>query len=906
MSHPKHWLLHLRYSLRSIRLRIRFLVRKEAVDRDLDEELQFHLAQNIQKNLRAGMSLREARRQAHITFGGVDRFKEQVREAMGIRPLEELAQDLRYTLRQLRRAPLFTSVAIATLAIGIGANTGIFSVVNGLLLRERPYRSADELVRVYSAVEGESAYSTSYALDLQDLRTLDDVFQEVGAFRGTASRVMEPNGARMVLVETITANLIPLLGMGMSLGRTFSPEEDDPAGAQPVVILGHTFWLNRFGGDFDVLGQDIRVAGRPYTIVGVTPEEFESFTAQGFRTDLLVPMSLLEAVSGEEGIERTPSIRGALGAKVIARLRPGVTLDQAQVRTDGLALALQERHPDLYEGRSFNLYPARSVALQPDLDAYLKGVAALLMGAVGLVLLLACTNLTSFLLARGVDRKREIALRLALGARRGRLIRQLLTETLVLGLLGSVGGLLLARWSLDLLSAFRPPISLPLNIDYRVDGKVLLFTLGVTILAGLLAGLAPALQSTNPDVAPTLKDGAGEGAKPRIGLRSALVALQMSVSVVLLVTGGLFVRSLQAARKVDPGFDTGEAGLVWVDLAVSGVPQAEWESVAQDLALRARALPGIEAVGASNGLHLSEGSWTATFRIPDLEPPPGQDSHRVLYYSVDHAFLKIMGIPLAEGRGVTELDRAGTQPVVVVSESAARRFWPDGNPLGREIFPADGQQGFRVVGVARDAKVLNLRETSEPLFYFPRSQYQRRGSQLWLIARGAVGESETVSALTRLVRETNPDLVIVQAKTMTDHLALVFFLPRVSAVLLGSFALLALTLATVGLYGVVSHAVSRRTREVGIRMALGADRASVIRMVVRDAMGVVVIGGTVGFLAALAVARLFGQHLIGVGPYDLVTLAGVPFLLLTVATLASLLPARRASSVNPVRALRTE
>lgn len=900
------WLHHLRAQINAIRLRLRFLFDKGAADQEMDEELRFHMEKEFEANLRAGMSPKEARRQAHLTFGGVERFKEQVRDARGVRPLEDLWQDLQYTLRQLRRTPLFTAVAVFTLAIGIGANTGVFSVVNGLLLRDRPYQAPDELVHVYSSVQGQTLYATSYAEDLNDLRTLDDVFLEVGAFAGSASRITEADGARMVLVESVTANLFPLLGMEMRLGRGFYPEEDQLPGGHPLTILGHTLWQRRYGGDEGILGQTIRLGGRPFTIIGVAPENFESFTAQGFRTELFVPMSMAETLEGEREPDRDGSVRGPEGTKIMARLREGVTLEQAQGRVEGLALGLREEHPDLYQDRSFHLHPTQDIALQPDIDAYFMTGAALLMGAVGLVLLLACTNLASFLLARGVDRRKEIALRLALGARRGRLVRQLLTETLTLGLLGAGAGILVARWSMDLIAAATPPMAFPLDINTGLDGTVLLFTVGAAALAGILAGLAPALRSTNPDVAPTLKDGSGTGTKARFSLRSTLVAFQIAVSMVLLVTGGLFVRSMTAAQEVDPGFDTREAALLWVDLGVSGIPRAEWPSVATTLKERAQALPGMEVVALSNGIPLSESTWEANFAIPGVEPPPGEDFHRAFYFAADGDYLEAMGITLVAGRGIEALDRADTEPVVVVSEAAAARYWPDQDPLGREVKAEGWEEPFRVVGVARDMRVANLSESPQPLFYFPWAQFQRRAGQLWLVARGSASATETVGALGRLARELNPDMVVVQAKTLEDQMALTLFLPRVGAILLGFFGAMALALASVGLYGVVSHAVSRRTREVGIRMSLGADAGRVVTMVVREAMGVVVLGGLVGLLASLGLVRMVESYLTGVGAYDLVTLTGVPLLLFAVAALSAFFPARRASRVNPVLALRSE
>ncbi len=896
----------IRARVRGLGLRIRFLFRKGQVEAEMEEELRFHLEEEIRANLQAGLSPKEARRQALLLFGGVERFKEELREARGTRPLEELAQDLRYSLRQLRRTPLFSAVAVLTLGLGIGANTGLFSVVNGLLLKDRPYRSPEQLVHIYSAVEHQTLYATSYAQDLQDLRGLDDTFSGVGAFAGMASRIMGPQGAQMVLVECVTANLLPLLGIPMHLGRSFGPDEDGAPGANPVTILGYGLWQRRYGSDPGVIGRTIRMAGRSFTIIGVAPRAMESLTAQGFQTDFFVPMSMVETFITQENPDVPVSARGVEGYKIIGRLRDGVGMEQARARVEGVAMTLKEEYPQLYRDRSFNLHPTRDIALQPDLDAVLRMGAALLMGAVGLVLLLACTNLASFLLARGVDRRQEMAMRLALGARRGRLVRQLLTETLTLGVLGAVLGVFLARWTLDLIVGLSPPSSLPLNIDVGLDGRVLLFTAGTVGLVGILAGLAPALHSTKPALAPTLKDGSVVGGKAGLQFRSGLVGLQMGVSTVLLITGGLFLRSMQAAQRVDPGFGVEDAALLWVDLGVSGIPRAEWPSLGETLKDRAQALPGVEVVALSNAAQLSEALWEVEAEIPGVDPPPYMDFHRVYALSVDPEYLKALEIPVVRGRGIEARDREGAEPVVVVSQAAANRFWPEEDPLGREVRLPDQDRTYRIVGVTRDTRVANLTGGPEPLFYFSREQSSHRASQLWVLARGARPPAETVARLREMARELNPDLVVVQAKTLREMVALSLFLPRLGGMVLGFFGVLALALAAVGLFGVVSHGVSRRSREMGIRMSLGAGSREVVVLLVREAMGVVWMGSALGLLASLGLVRLLGSFLTGVEAYDPVTLVSVPLLLVFVAFLAAALPARRAGRVDPARTLRAD
>ncbi|MCK5652300.1 MAG: ABC transporter permease, partial [Gemmatimonadetes bacterium] len=409
-----------------------------------------------------------------------------------------------------------------------------------------------------------------------------------------------------------------------------------------------------------------------------------------------------------------------------------------------------------------------------------------------------------------------------------------------------------------------PPTYIPITLDYGLDGTVLLFTLGVATLAGVLAGLVPTLQSTNPDVAPTLKDEAVPGRQRRYGLQGGLVAIQVAISMVLLVCGGLFLRSLQMAQEIDPGFTTREAGVVWVDLQASGIPTAEWHAVTEELLDRARSLPGIEAIAASTVVPLTVGSWSAPFTIPGVDPPEGWDSHRVTFGSVDPDFFDVMGISLVAGRGITELDREGTEPIVVVNEAAARRFWPDGDPLGKEIVSVRSALSHRVVGVARDTKSQSLDDAPEPLFYF--SHAQLPSANVRLVARGRPTSPEIAAALRRAVREVDTDLVIIAETTLDEQLSVVLFPARLAAGLLSVFGALALGLACIGIYGVVSFAVSRRTREVGIRMSLGADARDVVGMVVRGAMGMVLAGAAVGLAATLALSRLLDWFLIGIGP----------------------------------------
>ena len=817
--------------------------------------------------------------------------------------LDSILRDIRMAMRSLVRRPVFFLVATLSLAIGIGANTAIFSVVNAVFIRQYPYRAPEELVRVYTRIPARTEYgSTSYP-NYRDMKDFDGAFQAVGAFKTNFSRMELQDETVRVLGEGVSHTLFPLLGVEAALGRTFLPEEDETPGAHPVMMLGHGFWQRAFGGDLEIVGRTIRLAGQTFTVVGVTPEGFHGLTGPGVAADFFVPLVMYGVVAGftshshfEDRLDRR--------YLVVGRIAGGMTLESAQARLEVLSRQIQEANPEIDQEWAFSMFPMRDVALDPDFDRAVQPFAVLLTTAGGLVLLLVCTNLASFLLARGTDRRKEIALRLALGAGRGTLVRQLLTETVLMALLGGTVGLLGAQWTLGLLAQFQPPLPVPITLELGLDRTVLLFTFGISSLAGLLFGLAPALQSTNPDVAPTLKNEMGPARHRRFGLRNGLVAFQMAMSVVLLVGGGLFVRSLGAASNADLGFSTRDAGIAWVDLRISDVPPAEYRAVREELTLRARALPGIEAATSASHIPFLFGASGGFYSIPGAEPPAQGAGYNVQREEVDPAFFETMGIPLVMGRGFTEEDRPGSPRVAIVNETAARWFWPGESPLGREFFPLGSDRGLRVVGVVGDTKINRLREPPKPLFYFPIAQQPDR--DLILVARGGLAPEQITSMLRRMIREVNPGLMIMDTKTMEENVGVILFPARMAALLLGVFGALALTLATVGLYGVVSYSVSQRTREVGIRLSLGADAGAVMGMVMRNAMSVVAVGGILGLVVAFGLAQLIRHVLYGVGPWDPTTILGVPLLLGCVAAAAALIPARRASRVNPVEALRYE
>jgi predicted permease len=816
---------------------------------------------------------------------------------------ERIARDIRMAMRSLRRRPVFLLVASLSLTLGIGANSAIFSAVNAFFIRQYPFRAPEQLVRVYTSIPGRTEYGTTSFPNFSDMSEYDAAFHEVGAFKTIFTRMELPDQTLRVMGEGVSHTLFPMLGVDAAVGRTFSPEEDETPGAHPVMMLGHGFWQRAFGGDPTVLGRTIRLAGQPFTVVGITPEGFRGLTGPGLVADFFVPLVMYPTATG---LADQTHFQDRLDRRyyVVARLTQGMTPQRTQAALGILSHQIRQANPEIEQEWVFATVPLEDVALGPEIDRAVLPFAAILMTACGLVLILACINLASFLLARTTERRTEIAMRLALGAGRGTLVRQLLTETVLLALLGGAAGLLLAHWLLGLVTQLQPALPVSITLDLALDRNVLLFTIGMSALAGALLGLAPALQCTTPALAPTLRGETVQGRKRHFGLRRSLVAIQMALSVVLLVGGGLFVRSLAAARRADLGFSTRKAGIAWVDLSLSDIPPAQYRTVTRELAERVRALPGIEAATAASHIPFFGSASGGFYSIPDADPPADGRGHNVEREEVAAAFFETMGIPLVAGRSFSQEDGSGSPPVAIVNEAAARLFWPGLSPLGREFSPIGSNRTVSVVGVVGNTRFEGLRGAYKPLFYFPIAQ--QPDPDLILVARGQFPSDEIAAMLRRAIRDLNPSLMVMETITMEENIGLVLFPARMTALVLGVFGVLALMLATIGLYGVVSFSVSQRTREMGIRMSLGADAGSVIRLVMKGALSLVVIGGTAGLAGALALARLLRHLLYEVGPWDPMTILGVPLLLGCVAAVAALIPARRASRVDPVRALKYE
>jgi putative ABC transport system permease protein len=808
-----------------------------------------------------------------------------------------LFRDIRYAARVLAARPGFTAVAVLTLALGIGANTTIFSWVKALLLQPLPGVPEQERLAVLLTTSALGDFRSSSYPDFVDLR--DGIREHAGLVAFEMAPLSWASGAQTERVWgcLVSGNYFDVLGVPAALGRTFLPEEDRTPEAAPVVVVSHGFWKRHLGGDPAAVGKKTRFNGRELTIVGVAPEGFAG-TMVGLSFDVWIPMMMQAWMVPGDRLGQ----RGERWLEALARLGPGVGLEQAQAEVDGVARRLAQEFPETNAGQGAALLPLwKSPWGAPEI---FRPVLAVLAGVVGLVLLIACANVANLSLARSAGRSREIAIRLSVGAGRGRLVRQLLTESLLLAALGGAAGLFLALWSSGLLAAFLPPTHLPVGVAPSVGSREFLFALGLTALTGMVFGLAPALQATRPDVVAALKDEAGAlaGSRHRSKLRNVLVVAQVALSLLLLVSAGLFLRSLRNAQGIDPGFDTRSLLLGSVDLLPNGYDEARGLALYRELLRRVQGVPGVRSASFAQRVPLGfDGRSDTTISIEGYEPRADEELD-IEYNVVGPGYFGTMGIPIEAGRDFAEQDGPGQARVVIVNDAFARRYWPGAEPLGRRI--RIGDETIAVVGVAHDIRQHGLGEEAYPFLYWPLFQHYRPDVVLHVRAEGdPLGVVEPVR---QEVQRLDPSLPLFDVKPIGEHLRIAVFTQRMSGMLLGGFGLLALVLAAVGIYGVMAYSVSLRTHEIGLRMALGADARDVLRLVVGQGLRLTGIGIVLGMAGALGMTRLVQGQLLGVSPTDPATFAAVALLLGAVAVLASYLPARRAAHLDPLVALRHE
>ena len=873
------------------RRRFRALLRRRKVELELEEELRFHLDKEVEQNVGRGMSHEEAVRIALFRFGRVENIKEECRDARGLRPVEEMWQDLRYGVRKLLKSPGFSLVAVMTLAVGIGANTAIFSVVNAVLLRPLPFERPEELVRVFGTRASRSSFSRPHSyLNFSDMRAQNQAFESLAAYTGASAALSGADAPEQITGVVSTGDIFRVLRTKPLMGRLLEPGDERPGGSNAVVI-SHGLWQRRFGGDPQIVGRPIRLDGREREIVGVTPADFH-FEFVSDATDFWMP------IDPAEGSYKS---RGSIFLEAIGRLKPGASVEQAGADLGVVGSRLEQQYPDSNAGLGVRLASA-----QEDLVGDLRPTLLVLLGAVGFVLLIACANVANLLLARAAGRYREIAVRSALGAWRGRIVRQLMTESLLLALAGGLLGLLFALWGVKILSAFVPE-NVPRFGETSLDLRVLGFTLAASVLTGFLFGIAPALQSSKFDLNEALKEGGrgGTDGQGRRRVRSLLIVSEVALSLVLLVGAGLLIKSFVKLRNTDPGFDA--SNTLTASLSLASVRYDTDEKIADFYRLlveRVRAMPGVESVGAVTPLPLSENGYSFSFEIVGQPPlPPGQgQSASARFVAPD--YFRAQGVPLRKGRIFTEADKAGAPDVIVVNEAFARRYFPGVEPLGQRLSLGINNIEGEVVGVVGDIRGTRLATPAAPEYYVPEATVAF--TDLTLVIRTKGDPASLTPALREVVKEMDKDQPLYDVRTMDALVARSVARQRFSMTLIGVFAVLAMLLAAVGIFSVMSFLVSQRAHEIGIRMALGAQRRDILSMVVRQGVTLTLVGVCVGLAGAFALTRLMSGLLYEVSATDPVVYGGITALLAAVALLACYVPARRATKVDPLIALRYE
>jgi len=879
----------------------RNLLRKNTVEQALDDELEASVELLTEEKMNDGLSHPQARREALIELGGVEQVKEEVRSIRAGHLLEDFAKDLRYAFRTLAKSPGFTAVAVLTLALGIGANTALFSVVNGVLLNPLRYAEPDRLMALYSRFPNYDRGSISYP-NFLDWVHENRSFSALAAYRPDDLTLTGRGEPERVSAEMVSASFFPLLGVQPVLGRTLLPEEDQ-IGARPVVLIGGGLWKRKFGSSPDVLEQSLTLNDVVYTIVGVIPADFR-YTGINFQqSDVYTPI-------GQWNDPTFRNRRAGMGTFAVGRLKPGVTYEQAKSDLEALGRHLAEQYPDVDKDTGITLVPLKQAVVGD-----IRPTLLVLMAAVGFVLLIACVNVANLSLARSTGRTHEFAIRLALGAGQGRMVRQLLTESLLLALAGGGLGLLLASWGLQ--AALKAlPQALPRAEEVQLDGRVLLFTLAASVLAGVFFGLAPALKTSRTDLQETLKEGGRGLSGVRHRAQRVFVVAEMALALVLLAGAGLMIRSLAKLWRIDPGFDPHNVLTFLISFpsrtASPEVVRATWRQLHDSL----NAVPGVQAASLDASSIPMASESDLPFWLEGQPKPSSQAEMKItLFYIVEPDYLNAMKIPLERGRFLSPHDDEHSPPVVVIDESFARIHFGGQDPIGKHVNFAILDVTAEIVGVVGHVKQFGLDEGQAPGLeaqcYFPIVQFPDQfipllARRVAVVARTAGSPLAQIESIRHALGQINSQSVMYQTKAMDGIVADSLATRRFSMVLLGTFAALALIMSCVGIYGVISYLASQRTHEIGIRMALGAERWNVLRMVLGEGTKLALVGVAIGLVAAFGLTRLMANMLFGVSAHDPLSFAGVAGLLILVALAACYIPARRAMKVNPIVALHCE
>jgi predicted permease len=919
----EHWIYKLPLRLRSI-------FHRNQVENELDEELQYHLDRRIETLTEQGIPLQEARVVALREMSGLTQQKEECRDARGLGVLEDLVSDSRYALRSFRKSPSLVLVIVASLALGIGANTAIFSVMNAVSLKMLPVRDPGRLVLLnwsskpwpklfMENIEGNGGRdaggvmsSTSFASDIYaELKKQNDVFDQTFAFAGNDANVnVEVNGtADSAHLQAVSGDFFIGLGVSPWLGRELLPGDDSPS-SEPVAVVSHEFWRKHFGADAGTREKMVNINGQPITIVGVAPPEFFG-VIPGNPIDIYIPLTIYTQQWTRLYPDDPLTSPKTWWLEIMGRMKPGAT--QASATSEIQVIfdrALRARLPNasnpvvptigvIPAGRGLN-----------DLRQKFSTSLLLLMGMVGLVLLIACANVAGVLLARATARQKEIAVRLSLGASRSRIIRQLLVESVMLGLIGGCAGLLLSIWAssalVRLLSSGRNPLYLPVNLDFHV----LIFTCVISIVSGMIFGLMPAIAATRVSITPTLKDSAAQfstrGGRLRIG--KALVGGQVALSLLLLIASGLLLRTLDRLQHVSLGFDQRALLTFEVRPGLNAYDDQRLIAYYEELQRRLQSLPGVRSVAFTQHGPVDNGYSSNSGEIPGYTAPGQQvDVYR---HIVGPRYFQTLNIPIVLGRALTERDTGSSPRVLVVNETLVRRYFHGDNPLGKQIVYSRNHLGsigeFEIVGVAQDAKYGKIRNEVPPTAYWPYQQSKLISRQMVYLVRSEGNPLAIAESVRKLCLDLDKDVPVVRMQTEEEVVTGSLFLERTFAFLSSAFGVLALLLACVGLYGTIGYAVTRRTGEIGVRMALGAERGRILRMILSEVSSVVIVGILVGIPISWAAARLLNHQLYELSPHDPLTIVVASLAILAITLLAGYVPARRASKVNPMVALRYE
>ncbi|MGB9466686.1 MAG: ABC transporter permease [Candidatus Acidiferrum sp.] len=882
---PEHWFY-------TLPLRLRSLFRRDHVEHDLSDELQFHLEQKIQEHVTSGLTLDEARRKARREFGGLELSKENCRDTRRVSYIHDLLQDVGFGLRMFRNSPVFALVAILTLALGIGANTAIFSVIHGVLLRPLPFPKQDQLIMLWEKDKDGRRSHTSWAT-FMDWNRLNHSFAGIAAVSFWSPTFIGAHDAETLNGFRASSALFDLMGVKFARGRSFLPAED-VRGNNFVAILSYGFWQRRFGADPAIVGKSVQLGTRAYTVVGILPEEFPSVLSLDPRkpADIYTPLAYDETLPY--------ACRDCRHLRAFARLKDGVNFAQAEAEMNQISANLFREYPTAYSAAGVTLTP-----LKDYLVGEVKTALWVLLGAVGFVLLIACVNVANLLLAWAARRQREVALRAALGASRARMVRQFLTESLLLSLLGGVFGLLLAWVSVALLQRIQLA-NLPRLQDVHIDAWTFTFTFGISLITGLVFGLLPAFRASKLDLNETLKEsGKSSAGKERHRLRSALVFADVALALLLLTGAGLMMKSFVRLLEVKPGFDSSHT--LTLTLSLWGPKSADAPAVAffDQVLQRVQALPGVKSAGIVSQLPLGGnvdmyGVHVEGKMLPNPEEDPSADR-----YSISPGYLHTMRIPLLSGRGFDERDVATSPLVALVNESMARQFWPGEDPIGKRLKMGDTKGSWRtVVGVVGDVLHRGLDAPHTIQIYLPNTQFT--DSFVVLAVRTENDPASLAAAVRSEIAALDSQVPVSDVATMDEVVSTSVANQRFGALLFLLFGAIALLLTAVGIYGVISYGVAQRTHEIGIRLALGAGSRQVLKLIVGEAMRPALLGAALGLCAAFGLTRLLTRLLYNVKPTDPPVFAAVLLLLIGVALLASYIPARRATRVDPMVALRYE